>query len=157
MENAVEPYDEKLLIEEAINNFAVLIDDYDYNGIINLMGIGKLQFLLRKQMMVELRGLRMALWRLAITRPFPYDANQIFENFLNQYELSHTDKRSKESIIRAQEYWGMLQSAGDADFRGVARHLISFLHHDKAEDKALSLKLALFIRQDYIFIFEHIL
>ena len=69
-QSAAESYDERCLIEQAIANFLVLADDADYAGIMNMMGIEKYQFLLRKQMRAELCAMRIALWRLVLSHSF---------------------------------------------------------------------------------------
>lgn len=157
MENAAKTYDERELIEEAIANFTALIDDADYDGVIDMMGIGKLQFLRRKQMRLELGALRMALWRLALSRSFPCHADEMFAEFLKRYSAEHPDRRSLSTVNRAREYWGMLEPGGDSDFHAVARHLISFMATEADSNSALTLKLALFIRHDYRFIFDRLI
>lgn len=154
---AAETLDARALIEEALANFAVLSDDADYDGVMDMLGLGKFQFLRRKQMRTELGGLRIALWRLALSRSFPNDADNMFDEFLRRYAASHPDKRGQTTIERAREYWGMLQPGGDSDFNAVARHLTSFLDLDSNIERGITLKLALHIRNDYRFIFDRLI
>lgn len=157
MQNVAITYDESALIEDALKSFGAIIDDTDYASIFEMMGIGKFQFLRRKQMRLELGGLRMAIWRLALARSFPNDADYMFTEFLRRYVQTHTDKQSVLMARRAREYWGMLLPGGDADFHAVAHHLASFLATHPDENKSLTLKLALYIRNDYKFIFERLI
>lgn len=154
MENLAEVIDEGALIEEALANFSVLIDDFDCSAPLEILGIGRMQFLLRKQMLIELKGLYAALWRLALGRSFPRDADNMFALFLERYAASHRGKVGAQIVERAGQYWGMLEPAGDADFRVVARHLASFVETGDNEQKPLILKLALNIRAAYGFIFD---
>ena len=67
--------DNGAFVQEAIENFLVLLDDIDFTDVFTLMGIGRLQFMLRRQMLVECRGLYIGLWRLALKRSFPNEAD----------------------------------------------------------------------------------
>lgn len=157
MSSAAAVYDSSALLEEALDNFTALVDDTDYDGILEMLGIGKFHFLRRKQMRIEWGALRMALWRLALARSFPENADCMFDEFLKRYTILHPDKQSAQMVTRAREYWGMLLPGGDADFMAAAHHLVSFLEIDPAEARSLILKLALFIRSDYKFIFERLI
>lgn len=157
MENTARILDRQALIEEALANFAALVEDTDYDAIFGMMGIGRLQFLRRKQMRLELAALRMALWRLALGRSFPEDADMMFDEFLKRYALAHPSRPGALAVSRAREYWGMLAPKGDSDFNGVARHLASFLAEDNYNARALPLKLALYLRRDYRFIFDRLI
>lgn len=157
MHSAAEILDEQATIREALDNFAVLVDDVDFSAMLNLMGIGRLQFLRRKQMLIELRGLYMALWRLALARSFPDHCDDMFDTFLHRYTRAHPDKISARTIERARQYRDMLMPCGDGNFNDVARHLTSFLIKEQRDTRALTLKLALHIRKAYRFIFERLI
>lgn len=158
MPEPAEKLDELGFAEEALANFEVLIDDTEYEAYLEMMGIGRLQFLRRKQMRVEILGLRMALWRLALARSFPKHADWMFREFLERFSSSHPDKNSRQAVRRGEEYWDMLAPGGDSDFQVVARHLASFQEQgDPGTIRALVLRLALAIRRDYKFIFERLI
>lgn len=157
MENTAVKLDEQALIEEALIKFAALLEDADYATVLEFMGIGRLQFLLRKQMIAELAGLYIALWRLALGRSFPGHADEMFNEFLATYTGTHRGKRGALIVERAREYWAMLQPGGDSDFNNVARHLISFIIKDNRETRSLTLKLALHVRSSYRTIFERLI
>lgn len=157
MRNAAEVYDEDDLIQEALANFAALLEGFDFAEELELLGIGRLQFLRRRQMAIELRGLFIALWRLALARSFPDNADEMLASFLNQYVAVRPDKIARQTAERAVQYWGMLEPAGDADFQNVARHLTSFVVTDQGDNRALTLKMALHIRKAYCFIFDRLI
>lgn len=157
MRNLAEELNDQALIEEALANFAVLLDDLDFTQELELLGVGRFQFLRRKQMLLELRGLSIALWRLALASSFPRDANLMFGMFLQNYGQTHPGKPGQMVVERAQEYWGMIQPLGDSDFSVVARHLVSFSEHDSDQERTLVLKLALSIRGSYRFIFDRLI
>lgn len=157
MMNVAEVLDDRNVVEEALANFAALIDDLDFEAELELMGIGRLQFLRRRQMQIELKGLYIALWRLALARSFPHNADEMFATFLQRYSASHPGKPGTPTVERASQYWAMLAPSGDADFHGLARHLLSFLDPSPKEMRPLELGLALHIRSAYRFIFERLI
>lgn len=157
MQNLAEELDDQALIEEALANFAALLDDLDFAPEFELLGIGRFQFMRRKQMQLEFRGLSIALWRLALASSFPHDADLMFETFLRRYSRSHSGKAAQQTLERARDYWGMIQPAGNSDFSNIARHLVSFLDRDAENQKPLILKLALHIRGNYRFFFDRLI
>lgn len=158
MSDTAEKLDEQGVMEEALANFAALIEDVDYEAYLEMMGIGRFQFLRRKQMRIEVLGLHMALWRLALSRSFPAHADWMFSRFLARYVERHGDKGSQSIADRGRQYWGMLEPGGDSDFNEVARHLASFREQENSDiDRALVLRLALAVRRAYKWIFERLI
>lgn len=144
-------------VRTALDNFRALLDDMDFDAELGILGVGRLQLLRRRQMRMELGGVFMALWRLALQRSFPQDAQRMFGQFLGDYGRDHDDAFHAGMLGRAREYWEMLRPSGDADFSGVARHLCSFSDKGAGEDRSAHLRLALLLRKRYQFIFERLL
>lgn len=157
MQNLAEVFDDESVAREALENFAALLDGADFTAELELMGIGRMQFMRRRQMLVEWRGLYMALWRLALASSFPQDAERMFAAFLRSYDAAHPDKLSARIMERARQYWGMLQPKGDTDFSDVARHLCSFSVQDEKQARNLTLRLVLHIRKIYRIIFDRLI
>lgn len=157
MSNVAEIIDEQSLVDEALANFAVLIEDFDFATLLELMGIGRFQFLRRKQMLIELKGLYIALWRLALSRSFPRYADDMLTIFLRRYARAHGERAGSEIGERATQYWGMILPHGDGDFNNVAGHLAELLSREQKDDRALTLRLALQIRSAYRLIFERLI
>lgn len=141
----------------ALENFKALLADADFTLELELLGIRRMQFMRRRQMQTELMGLYMALWRLALARSFPVDAQKMFELFQQEYMQVHKDKNSKHIMRRANEYWAMLEPTGDADFSDVARHLCSFSMQNPNQAKSINLKLVLHIRKIYKLVFDRLI
>lgn len=156
MQNIEEIYEEQDIVQEAMDNFSALLADTSFARELELLGIGRFQFLLRKQMIAEFKGLYIALWRLALARSFPGVADAMFSSFLHGYLLKHKDKAARHIAQRAREYWGMILPGGDSDFTAVARHIISFMEEPE-DNRALTLKVALHIRKIYCFLFERLI
>lgn len=143
--------------EEVVDNFRALLAGRDFGAEFRQLGIGALQFMRRKQMRLEFRGLFIGLWRLALTRSFPDDGEQIFERYL-ELCLNEGKKDAAARIVeRARQYADMLALRGDTDFSEVSRHLTSFLQLPDAARKSVNLKVALEIRKTYNFIFQRMI
>ena len=141
----------------ALENFKALLADADFTLELELLGVRRMQFMRRRQMQGELMGLYMALWRLALARSFPVDAQRMFELFQQEYAQAHKDKFSAHVLNRANEYWAMLEPRGDVDFSEIARHLCSFSIQDPSQAKSINLKLVLHIRKIYKLVFDRLI
>ena len=144
-------------VRAALDNFGALLADADFTAALELLGVGRLQFLRRRQMKIEFGGLFMALWRLALARSFPQDADRMFVEFQKQYARDHKDAQSAHLLRRAVEYWSMLEPRGDTDFSEVSRHLCSFSGRDVSESRSVQLKMVLHLRKLYKFLFERLI
>ena len=153
-ENTAKVFDPESFAQEALDNFHVILADYKFDRELELARVGRLQFMRRRQMLTEWRGLLMALWRVALSKSFPDDADAMFDAFLASYTERHPDKVSARIVARAREYWAMLAPQGDADFSPVARHICSFFVENDKDLRAIVLRIGLHIRQVYSYIFE---
>ena len=144
-------------VQEALDNFAVLLDDTDFTAHLHLMGVGRLHFTRRKQLLQEGRGLYVALWRLALGRSFPQDADAMLEAFRRSYRERHRDKQTPQMLERAEQYWDMMRVTRESDFTEVARHFCSLCQLNEKDARSLQLKLALIIRKAYTDIFRRLI
>lgn len=144
-------------VQEALDNFAVLLDDTDFTAHLHLMGVGRLHFTRRKQLLLEWRGLYVALWRLALGRSFPQDADAMQEAFCRSYRERHRDKQTPLMLERAEQYWDMMRVTKESDFTEVARHFCSFCQMTEKDTRSLQLKLVLIIRKAYTDIFRRLI
>lgn len=144
-------------VRRALDNFNALLSDADFTEALDLLHVGRFQFLRRRQMKIELGGVFMALWRLALARSFPQDADRMFEEFRDTYGSKHTDEQSTQLLQRAVEYWAMLAPRGDKDFSEVSRHLCSFSVLNANAVRSIQLKMVLYLRKLYKFLFERLI
>jgi hypothetical protein len=145
------------IMDAALANFFAILADARYSHVLKILGVGRMQFLLRRQMVVELTGLYIALWRLALGKSFPHDAEHMFEMFFEEYRQKHAGKRGEHVLSRASGYWGMIAPHGDANFSPVARHLMSFSRYESRRAKSVELRLVLCIRRIYRLIFDRLI
>ena len=136
---------------------ASLLLDLDAGRALHILGIGRLEFRRRARLLAEWRGLCMALWRLALQRSFPDQAEAMFRQFRESFGQSPTDKTSALALERAPAYWEVLAERGDADFRPVSRFLAAVFFEDEARAQAMALRLMLHVRQTYQSIFDRLI
>lgn len=142
--------------QEALANFYALLRSADFSAELAVLGVGRFQFTLRRRMLQEFESLYVALWRMALGRSFPDEAEYIFDMFCSNY-TQRKDKKKEEMVGRAREYWAMLRATGNRDFFSVAAHLASFVTFDEDKTKKIVLKLALHLRALYQCIFERLI
>lgn len=144
-------------VEDVLGNFDALLRDTDFSRELQMLGVGRFNPLRRRQMLLELRGLYIGLWYLALVRSFPDRAEELFELYM-QHHTQHSPRKEDEQLRqRARQYKDMLSGTGDRDFTAVSLHLLSFMHRDEATIKTLSLRMALLLRSTYTFIFERLI
>ena len=144
--------------EEVIDKFQALLENWDFNTELKRLGISAIHIIRRKQMLLELKGLFVGLWRLALTRSFPEDGQQIFEGYMERCVSKPKNAgKGQELVERSHKYVEMLAMHGDTDFSEVSRYLTSFLKLPESARKSATLKLALEIRKMYNIIFERLI
>jgi hypothetical protein len=144
--------------EEVIDNFQALLENWDFNTELKRLGISAIHIIRRKQVLLELKGLFAGLWRLALTRSFPEDGQQIFEGYMQRCLSNPKNARNGQQLVdRSRNYAEMIAVRCDADFSEVSRYLTSFLKLPESTRKSATLKLALNIRKMYNIIFERLI
>ncbi len=145
-------------VASLVRNFTVILDDLDYRPVLDMLGVGTFQFTRRKLLTREFRALYVGLWRLALMRSFPSRHAELFQAFMEGEAVRCKDRRqvaaSAELIL---QYVNKLSEHGDADFSGVARHILSLLAVDETRTRAMILRLALHLRRMYTYFFDHLL
>lgn len=143
--------------EDVIENFLALLRDANFSQELAILKVGKFQFLRRRQLQLEFRALYIALWRLALARSFPTDGEDIFEAFYSGYASKHKDIATQRLLTRGRQYADILLAEGDKNYTSISLHILSFGTFDEKDRKAMSLRLALSIRQLYTFIFDRLI
>lgn len=140
-----------------MENFLALLRDADFSQELAMLKVGKFQFLRRRQLLLEFRALYIGLWRLALARSFPVDGQDIFDAFISGYASTHKDTATQRLLTRGQQYAEILLAEGDRNYTHISQHILSFGTLDEKDLKAMSLRLALAIRQMYTFIFDRLI
>ena len=146
--------------EAILNNFTSLLQEADFEQELRALGIGKLWFRQRRRVVASLQALYVALWRLALLRSFPEDADHICNLFLESLRSQSGSRRTyaltDDFEQEVRDYVERLQHHGSANFTDVATYLVSRLKPKEPDDAAARLRLALLIRNAYTTIFAHL-
>lgn len=144
--------------ESLVRNFTAIVDDADYRPVMDILGVGGLQFNRRKLLKREFRALYIGLWRLALMRSFPDQHAAVFQAFMeNEAARCKNRREAANSAQLVLQYVDKLREHGDADFSDVSRHVLSLLEFDETRTRAMILKLALHLRRMYTHFFDHLL
>jgi hypothetical protein len=144
--------------EEVAKRFKVLLEGLDFRQDMQEMGIGCLSLFKRRKARQQLTALTVALWRLALERSFPRDAEVFFGYFLDNDPLVRGTGPAA-GALRAliDKYLELLAEKKDADFSEAARHMAEALKIRAADTRAFSLKAALRVRRLYTLIFDNLI
>lgn len=145
--------------DEVIRNFTAVLGSYTFSQEMQALRVGKLQFLRKKKVLREFTALFIALWRIALDKSFPEDADLIFEEFqsrLSNY-LNQSSKNTKLLLQQIAVYQTLLEKKRDADFSEVAVFITQQLETDPAEQLKTKHKLALLTRSAYKLIFDRLI
>jgi hypothetical protein len=143
---------------EVARTFTAQREALDFSDEIQELGLGRLRFLKRSRAGRQLTALSVALWKLALERSFPADADTFFRHYLETSPLLSGDgKREKRLTADIRTYVELLAAKGDTDFSAVAGHLVSSLGLRQDDFPSLRLRLSLRIRAVYSFIFDKLI
>lgn len=143
--------------DEVIRQFLALYHCLDFKAELADIGIGRLQFVRRYKALREFKALSIALWRLALQKSFPLDAESFFNEFKDGIaDLAGTGKAAERFAHRIDIYSTLLSSKKDSDFLPVAEHISEVLSLHADDLRHLRLKLSLVIRHLYVLIFDRL-
>lgn len=141
--------------EEILGQFLALYNGMDFKRELDELGINRFHASRRKRVQREFQGLSIALWRLALLKSFPKDADRYFQELKEKSPIMNTaDCSGEEMRLRVNEYVEMMEAKKDKDFLPVAGYLADVLALDEDEVERLKLKLSLIIRNVYKRIFD---
>ncbi|MFV0422013.1 hypothetical protein [Oleidesulfovibrio sp.] len=145
--------------DEVIRNFTAVLGSYTFVQEMQTLRVGRLQFRKKKKVLREFTALFIALWRIALDKSFPEDAELIFEEFVSRLSnhLNQSSKNTKLLLQQIEVYQTLLDEKRDADFSEVAVFITQQLETDPAEQLKTKHKLALLIRATYTLIFDRLI
>lgn len=141
--------------DEVIRQFLALYNCMDFRAELDDLGVSRFQFMLRGKVLREFRALCIALWGLALTKSFPYDAGDFFAQF--QAKAPMLADGSKDAAYlqnRVNIYIDLLTLKKDADFLPVADYMTEALALNPRDLPRMRLKLSLVMRNLYTLIFN---
>ncbi len=144
--------------KDVANNFMALLSDFNYSDEMELLEIGKLNLILRKNLSKEFETLYIALWYSCLKTSFPENYEAIFQVFLeNNLTQKYKGAKLQEIKNRIQLYIELLGNTASTDLTPITHHLLSFLNFDEATQPAIKMKITLHLRKVYTYIFERLI
>lgn len=141
--------------EEVLGQFLALYNGMDFKRELDDLGITRFSASRRKRIQREFQGLSIALWRLALLKSFPDDAERFFTEFKEKSPIMNTrDCSGEEMQLRVSAYMELMEAKRDKDFLPVAGYLANILALDEEEVDRLRVKLSLIIRNLFTRIFN---
>lgn len=152
---------EDFLIEQnqdVANNFMALLSDFNYADEMELLEVGKLNLILRKNLSKEFETLYIALWYSCLKTSFPETYEAIFQIFLdNNLTQKYKGAKLQEIKSRIQLYIELLGNTASTDLTPITHHLLSFLNFDEATQPSIKMKITLHLRKVYTYLFERLI
>lgn len=152
---------EDFLIEQnqdVADNFMALLSDFNYADEMELLNIGKLNLVLRKNLSKEFETLYIALWYSCLKTSFPENYETIFQLFLkNNFPKKYKGAKLQEMENRIQLYIELLGNTASTDLTPITHHLLSFLKFDEETQPAIKMKITLHLRKVYTYLFERLI
>ncbi len=144
--------------EEVIEHFAALLNDTSFSTQLQYLGIKRSFISPRwRKGRQELQAVFIGLWKLALDKSFPSQADEFFNDLLEKYSQGRPVKQSAQFCEKVREYAEMIKVCGDKDFTDIAAHVLSKIYIPKVDCPKASLALALDIRNFYQTIFERLI
>ena len=145
-------------VEEVVRRFAALFLSFDYEKEYALLGISRLHPHRRKRARHEFMALYISLWRLALEKSMPQDAEEISQTYLETMgeELKEDDKELRLLRQQVEVYDTLLAPTKDGDFKEISQFLLKNVFKDDKERENLALKISLAVRETYNLIFERL-
>jgi hypothetical protein len=130
----------------------------DFTQAVQEMGIGFLNLFKKRKAVNHMTALSISLWKLALERSFPQDADAFFTCFLESGMLGGVPVKRQQILKNlVQTYLDLLADKKDTDFSGAARYLADALTVNSVDKRTFCLRVSLYIRKLYNFIFEKLI
>lgn len=139
--------------EALVATFEALSAEADFPAFLHLLGTGRLAFSARRALQPVFSALCVGLWRLAMQRAVPDNAEKAYERYLESLWPKLKDADTYMVLVR--DIARFLPESGADDFTPTARELFS--RAEKEPDQAKVVGMALFLRRLYEYFFNHII
>lgn len=145
--------------DELIRNFNAILESYGFEQELAILDIKRHQFMRKKAAMKEFVPLFIALWKLALAKSFPDEAELYYEAFLSRHSnvFRGSQKETARHLQRIEVYNTLMQEKKDGDFSAIAAFCTDKLVTDDSKRPRATLKMALAIRAMYNLVFERLI
>ena len=152
------PHPIRYTAEEVAQAFTAILQSLDFSREYKELDISRFRMGKRGLVLRQFTAVAIALWRLALKRSFPNDAEAFFAYFTENSPL-FAGKGKKAGYMREQAaaYVTLLEPEGDKDFSVAAHHMLSALGFHETDWPRYTLKFSLRFRALYMHIFTYLI
>jgi len=143
--------------EEVAARYEALLDSVSFQHEIAELGCGLDSFFKRSRSLIEMKAMHAALWKLALERSFPDDAENFFRYFIEHSSVLGKGKNRAKMQQRINIYVDLSALKKIADFTPIAQYMAEMLIGNLENQKNVCLKLSLAVRRFYQTIFERLI
>lgn len=143
--------------EGVLAHFEELLASLELKQQIAELGCGMNSFFTKGRSLMEFNAMSIGLWKLALDKSFPAEAEDFFAEFLKSSETLGSGKKRTRMVELIGEYNELFAPKKSADFTAISQHMSDKLANASADRKTLQLKLSLVIRKLYQTIFDHLI
>jgi hypothetical protein len=143
--------------QEVVERYEAVLESINFLHELTELDCGLDSLFKRSRSLVEIKAMHVALWKLALERSFPEEADNFFSYFM---EHSSTLGKGKKRIKMQQIiniYLDLFAPQKIADFTPIARYMAEKLTKNMENQKTVLLKLSLGMRRFYQTIFDHLI
>ncbi len=142
-----------------VSRFQALLSSFDFVEELHILGIGKYSFRKKKKLIIEIKSLYVALWKIALEKSFPENWNSYFNLFLEEIrpQLKCSAQTAQFITRRIEVYDTLLAPTKENNFSEVSRQLVSTYIKKQEDLESPTLKFSLKIRQVYTLIFNRLI
>lgn len=143
---------------EVGRTFAAVLESFTFAAEMHDIGIGTLSVFKRRNAKKRFTALCITLWRIALEKSFPKDADVFFDHFIATYPpLCGENKSASQMRDLVALYDGLAAEKKDGDFTKLAENMADFFNFPDKDRPRQQLKLSLRIRSLYELIFEKLI
>lgn len=143
--------------EGVIQHFEAVMDTLELKQQIAELDSGMNSFFTRKRSLAEFTAMCVGLWKLALERSFPNEAEDFFREFTERSKLLGKGKKRARMLELVNSYNELFAVKKTEDFSGISQYMADSLGSPNADRKTLQLRLSLTIRKIYQTIFDHLI
>ncbi len=141
---------------EVVANFQALLDDVDFSQELEIFRLKFYNRVMRKKLTEDLKAIYIGLWALALQTSFPQTYEAFFHFFMEDYLLQFNSLERNIAKNKIYSYREMILRSDVRDFNHISQHLLSFVEQNRSTYKADTLRLSLYLRTHYTFIFQRL-
>ena len=143
--------------EGVLQHFEEVLESLELKQQIAELGSGMNSFFTKKRSLAEFTAMGIALWKLALEKSFPKEAEAFFNEYLETSKTLGKGKKHAQMLELVNKYNELFAPKKTEDFSAISQYIADNLGSASADRKTLQLKLSLTIRKIYQFIFDHLI